>query len=345
MSIIGVSTISDEVVAAMRVGGQHFYEMEALYAEAGKAVATYTQTEAALVTNSASSALALAVAGLVTKNHVYFVDRLHIEPLHKEIILMKGHMIDYGAPISTMVALGGGIVKEAGYANGCRLEHIEAAITEHTAGILFVKSHHCVQKNMPSLEQVSDLARRRQIPLILDIAAEENISGYADLADLIAISGSKAIRGPTSGILAGKARFIQYVKPHLKGIGRAMKVGKEAIFGLLKALETYSHQQMSKQEQIALLEHFFQLEAIPGIRVNIHADESGRDIFRARITVDAAKTKYNASQLTKQLKQGSVAIYTRDYYANVGHFDIDPRALTLQEVDIIITRIKQILGG
>src|SRR5699024_11143269 len=84
VSIIGVAYNSDEVVVAKRVGGQYFYEMEALYAEAGRAVDTYTQTEAALVTNSASSALALAVAGLVTKNHVYFVDRLHIEPLHKE---------------------------------------------------------------------------------------------------------------------------------------------------------------------------------------------------------------------------------------------------------------------
>src|SRR5699024_7248667 len=202
MSIIGVSTISDAVVEAMRTGGQHFYEMEALYEESGNVVAAYTQTEAALITNSASSAIALAVAGLVTKNQPYLADHLHTQPFHRDIIVMKGHMIDYGAPISTMVTLGGGQVTEAGYANGCQLQHIEGAITENTAGILFVKSHHCVQKNMPSLEQVSNVAHQRQIPLILDIAAEENISGYADLADLIAISGSKAIRGPTSGILA-----------------------------------------------------------------------------------------------------------------------------------------------
>src|SRR5699024_3417888 len=322
MSIIGVSIMSDDVARAMKVGGQHFYEMEDLNEESGKIVAKYMQTESALITNSASSALALAVAGLMTKNNSYLVENLHKESPHKEILLMKGHNIDYGAPISTMINLGGGDVKEVGYANGCDLSQIEAAITDNTAGIMFRKSHHSVQKNMPSLEQVSELARRRQVPLILDIAAEENISGYSSFADLIVVSGSKAIAGPTSGILAGKKEYLQYVKPHLKGIGRAMKVGKESIFGLLKALENYSDQKMSKQQQTELLNSFFQLEYIPGINVTIHEDESGRDICRARIIVDASKTKCNAMTLTNKLKQGEIAIYTRDYYANVGYFDL-----------------------
>src|SRR5699024_2993746 len=211
MSIIGVSIMSDDVYRAMKVGGQHFYEMEDLNEESGKIVAKYTKTESALITNSASSALALGVAGLVTKDNPYLVEYLHKEFSRKEILLMKGHNIDYGAPISTMVNLGGGEVKEVGYANGCDVTQIEAAITENTAGMMFVKSHHCVQKNMPSLEQVSELARRKQVPLILDIAAEEDISGYSSLADLIVISGSKAIAGPTSGILAGKTEYIQDV--------------------------------------------------------------------------------------------------------------------------------------
>src|SRR5699024_443761 len=87
--------------------------------------------------------------GLMTKNNSYLVENLHKESPHKEILLMKGHNIDYGAPISTMINLGGGDVKEVGYANGCDLSQIEAAITDNTAGIMFIKSHHSVQKNMP----------------------------------------------------------------------------------------------------------------------------------------------------------------------------------------------------
>src|SRR5690625_287763 len=345
MSTIGVSTITDDVIHAMEVGGKHFYEMEDLQEKSGEIVAEYMRTESALITNSASSALVLAVAGLITENDSFLAERMHAEPLHKEILLMKGHMIDYGAPVSTMVALGGGHVREVGYANGCRVEQMEAAINENTAGILFVQSHHCVQKNMPTLDRVSELARRVELPLIVDIAAEEDISGYSDLADLIILSGSKALEGPTSGILAGKEQYLEYVKPHLKGIGRAMKIGKESIFGLLQALETYTNEGMSKQNQVELLNQFFELENLAGVKVAIHQDESGRHIYRARIELDESKVKHNALYLTQQLKQGDIAIYTRDYNANIGYFDIDPRALSSQEVDTMIARIKQILGG
>ena len=345
MSTIGVSTITDDVIHAMEVGGKHFYEMEDLQEKSGEIVAEYMRTESALITNSASSALVLAVAGLITENDSFLAERMHAEPLHKEILLMKGHMIDYGAPVSTMIALGGGHVREVGYANGCRVEQMEAAINENTAGIVFVQSHHCVQKNMPTLEQVSQLARRVELPLIVDIAAEEDISGYSDLADLVILSGSKALEGPTSGILAGKEQYLEYVKPHLKGIGRAMKIGKESIFGLLQALETYTNEGMSKQNQVELLNQFFELENLAGVKVAIHQDESGRHIYRARIELDESKVKHNALYLTQQLKQGDIAIYTRDYNANIGYFDIDPRALSSQEVDTMIARIKQILGG
>ena len=45
-----------------------------------------------------------------------------------------------------MVQQGGGQVVEAGYANMCTPEQIEMMITEETAGILYIKSHHTVQK-------------------------------------------------------------------------------------------------------------------------------------------------------------------------------------------------------
>lgn len=345
MSILGVSTFSNDVIEAMREGAQHYYEMDELYKESGKIVAQYLNTESALITNSASSAIALAVAGLVTKDDAYLVEHLHSDPIHKEIIIMKGHMIDYGAPVSTMIHLGGGYVKEVGYANGCTLQQLELAVTEQTVGIIFIQSHHCVQKNMPSLQEVSKLAQEKQIPLILDIAAEETFYKYTNLANLLIISGSKAIEGPTSGIIAGDRQYIKYVQQHYQGIGRAMKIGKEGIFGLLKALEIYKHEQLSKQQQITLLDHFFELEKISGLQVKIHQDESGRNIFRAQIHVDEKKTKYHAQKLTKILQEGDTAIYTRNYFSNVGYFEIDPRSLSHQDVEMIIYRIKQILGG
>lgn len=344
MSILGVSTISKEVLEAMKLGASNFYEMDQLYEESGAIVSQYMGTEAALITNSASAAIALAVAGVVSKGDVSLVDDLPALPFDKEIIIMKGHMIDYGAPVSTMIQLGGGFVKEVGYANGCQLQQIEAAITDQTAGIIYIQSHHTVQKNMPSLQEVSQLAMQKQLPFIVDIAAEEEITGYEEIADLIIVSGSKAIEGPTSGILAGKEKYIDFSKQHLRGIGRAMKVGKESIFGLLKALENFTENKMSKKEQLELLNPLVELEKIPGVHVNILQDESGREIFRARIQLDESLTNKSAKQLTYDLQNGDVAVYTRDYHANIGYFDIDPRALSIADSEYIITNIEQLLG-
>src|SRR5699024_11625401 len=64
MSILGVSTLSDEVVAAMKQGAQSFYVMDDLKNIAGEQIAKYMKTEAAMVTNSASAAIVLAISGL-----------------------------------------------------------------------------------------------------------------------------------------------------------------------------------------------------------------------------------------------------------------------------------------
>lgn len=48
----------------------------------------------------------------------------------REIIIPKGHNVDYGTPVEVMVAQGGGKVIEAGYANMCTPEHVSMMITE-----------------------------------------------------------------------------------------------------------------------------------------------------------------------------------------------------------------------
>lgn len=347
MSILGVSTISDEVAEAMVYGGKHFVEMASLHKEAGKLVANHTNHEAAFVTNSASASIALAIAGLIVKDKAYYINHLYdaSAPLKREILIMCGHKVDYGAPVEVMMRLGGATPKDVGYANGCSIKQIEQAISEQTAGMLFIQSHHCVQKNMPSLEEVSHLCKKHGVPLIVDAAAEESIDGFSQLADMVIFSGSKAIQGPTSGILAGKRQFITYAAMHNEGIGRSMKVGKESIFGLLKALETYDHAQMTKEEQLEILKQLEQLESIPGVAVSIQADESGRDIYRGRIHVHTRKANRTALELVEGLIANDPAIYTRDYHANEGHIDIDPRSLKSKEIKMIVQTITDIMEG
>src|SRR5699024_6136653 len=131
MSILGVSTLSKEVIDAISEGGSRYYVMEELHEEAGRVAAQHFGAEAAYVTNSTSSGIVLSVAACIARGDLCLGRELHRRREGpRDILLMKGQNIDYGAPVEMMVELGGGLVREAGYANACRTEDLEALVTE-----------------------------------------------------------------------------------------------------------------------------------------------------------------------------------------------------------------------
>jgi len=346
MSILGVSAPTDTVMDAMKQGGRQYVEIADLVDKAGDYIAGVLGSEAAVVVNSASSGIALSIAALVTKGNRRLSEKLHQEPIEaNEIVILKGHNVQYGAPVETMVYLGGGKLVEAGYANEGKAEHIEDAVNARTAAILYVKSHHSVQKNMISVEETWEIARRKGIPLVVDAAAEEDLRKYVGVSDLAIFSGSKAIEGPTSGIVAGKRLYVEWLKVQLHGIGRSMKVGKEATFGLLQALDEYVVKADKSEEEKASLQALMSLNDLPGVGVAVVRDEAGRAIYRARVTIDPARAGTTAVRVVAGLQGGEIAIYTRDYGAKQGYFDIDPRPLAGDDMQIIEARIRELAGG
>jgi L-seryl-tRNA(Ser) seleniumtransferase len=346
MSVLGVSSPTDTVMEAMKIGGQNYVEISDLVDKSGSHIAGLLDSEAAIVANSASSGIALSVAAIITEGNRRKSERLHQEGIPKnEIIMLKGHNVQYGAPIETMVYLGGGKLLEVGYVNEGTAEHIEDAINENTAAILYVKSHHAVQKNMISVEEAWEVAQANHVPLIVDAAAEEDLKKYVQISDLAIYSGSKAIEGPTSGIVAGKQKYIDWIKVQMHGIGRSMKVGKETTFGLLQALDEYFLKKNNSRKEKASLEVLQSLNSIEGVTVRVVQDEAGRAIFRARIQIDPTVAKTTAKEVNDKLRTGEIAIYTRDYGIRQGFFDIDPRPLQNEEIYIIEERLKAILGG
>lgn len=346
MSILGVSAPTDTVMDAMRAGGQSYVEIADLVDKAGARIADLLGFESALVVNSASSGIALSVAGIVTGGKVGASLRLHRSPLlQNEIVMLKGHNVQYGAPVDTMVYLGGGTVVEAGYANEGTTAQLEDAVTERTAAILYVKSHHAVQKNMASVEETWALAQKLGLPLIIDAAAEEDLRRYASCSDLVIFSGSKAIEGPTSGLVAGKRRYVDAVKVQLHGIGRSMKVGKETTFGLLQALDEYLDKPDRSQQEKETLHALLPLGELDGITVSLVQDEAGRAIYRARVQIDPQMAGTDAVQTVEALKSGEIAIYTRDYGARQGYFDLDPRPLLGDDIHVIERRLRELFKG
>lgn len=347
MTYLGSSVLSEAVRSAMNEAGTSYIHMDQLMDQAGEVIATYCHSEAACVCAGASAGIIISLAAAITGGDERLIEEVpYVSTKRKKVIIACAHQIDFGAPIRQMIALAGGEMVSVGTVNRTYPWHYEKAIDEDTAAILYVKSHHAVQTDQVSLSEVIAIAHQYHVPLILDAAAEENLSKYIDMGcDLVIYSGAKALEGPTSGLIAGRSDLIQACRKQSKGVARAMKVGKENIFGLMAAIKQYSTMQSDciKQKQ-RVSEIMKQLADVKGLTVSMVKDHAGRDIYRAEIKVDEDICKMNALMLDKQLKQGKQIIYTRNHNANLGILQLDPRPMQEGDIEIVCTRIKEILA-
>ena len=348
VTVLGVSTISDKVAKAAVAGGQSYVVVEDLLDKAGEIISRYTGGEDSCPTVCASAAIALSVAGMISKGKKTIMDRLPDSTgLANEIILQKGHVINFNAPIETMLRLGGGVPVEAGCATEVVVEDVEELINEKTVALLYVKSHHCVQKGMLDLPTMIDIAHRHNLPLMVDAAAEEDFRRYIAMgADLVCYSGAKALEATTSGFVTGKKELISYIKKQYHGVGRAMKVGKEAIMGLLAALEQYENKDKKAEveKNVKIVDWLVdEINQIPNLKAQKIQDEAGRAIFRARVFVDPEKAGMTATELEGKLKAGTPTIRCRTEFMSLGSLDFDPRPLVEGDKELIVAKLKEIM--
>lgn len=349
MTILGGSRVNKDICNYMNIGASHFFEIKDLLDKTGEYISNLLDVESTYIVNSASGGIAQSVAACIAKDDLDILLNIQNNEYKKrEIVICKGHNVDYGTAIELTINQGGGRIIEAGYANRCTIKHVESKINDNTAALIFVKSHHCVQKGMPDMKDFIDLGHKYNLPVIVDAAAEEDLKCYYDLnADVVIYSGTKALGGPTSGLLVGKKWFIDLVKLQSQGIGRVMKVGKENIIALTYAIEKYLlSKRLSIEEQEKCLEKFnLKINKYPGLTSRNVQDGAGRLILRSEITFDEKILGINALEVADQLKKGEIAIYTRDYRANEGKIEIDIRDVNNDELDIIYDKIVDIVRG
>ena len=124
-------------------------------------------------------------------------------------------------------------------------EELADALSPRTAMVYLTAGGPSVSGPL-SLENVVALAKPRNIPVLVDAAAENLTIPNVHLqrgATIVAYSGGKAIRGPQcSGLLLGRKDLLmsawQASSPH-HGPGRDNKVGREEMLGLLAAIEAW----------------------------------------------------------------------------------------------------------
>jgi L-seryl-tRNA(Ser) seleniumtransferase len=266
-----------EVIAAMAAASAQYVEIDDLLAAASTLISHCTSAEAGIITCGAGAALTLAAAACLAGNNPDIMDQLPdvSNCPRSEIIYPNAGPFDYDHAIR----LSGAKLVSLDYRAPDALEQIERAINPKTAAIGYV--WYGVEQH-PDLKSLVELAHRRNLPVIMDGAFSmppvENLTAHSRYGiDLIAYSGGKHLGGPqASGLLCGRAdlirsAWVQMVDMDVRtgtwslqdwvekgwisrsprhGVGRQMKVSKEAMVGLMTALERYSKRDHSAEHAL-----------------------------------------------------------------------------------------------
>lgn len=243
---IGGSMMAPHVAQAMADAAGCFVNLVDLQAAVGARLAQLTHNEAAYVSNGAAAALALATAACMTGDDPALMARLPMQTagMKNEVVVYRGQRNMYDLAVRQV----GVTLVEIGNAMETFPWELDAAIGERTAAVLYFAGTHLNRNTLP-LEVVVERAHARGVPVIVDAAAQippvANLWRYTTElgVDLAIFSGGKNLRGPqNSGLAVGRAEIVRAMRlngPPNQRIGRPMKVSKEAMIGLLTAVETY----------------------------------------------------------------------------------------------------------
>ena len=252
---LGGSLMPPEVLRAMREAADSFVNMDELHGAAGRRIAELLGVEAACVTCGAAAGLAVATAACMTGSRKSFAYQLpDTTGMKDEILVLKCHRDLYD---QSMLLTGARFV-EIGVTSHAFLQQIEDRISDRTAAFFFTCEAETMRGSIP-FHEIAELCARRGIPIIVDAAAEippkENVRRYLDMgARFVVFSGGKELRGPqASGLILGSKEDIAACDLNCcpnYGIGRAMKVDKENICGLVKAVELFAAKDYGRQMEI-----------------------------------------------------------------------------------------------
>ena len=243
---LGGSVMPPEVVDAMAESAGYFVDLEGLHRSAGEYIAELTGADAGLVTAGCSAAQVLQAAACMTGTDDEKIARLpDSSGMKNKVLIQKSQRNHY----DTSYQLAGATLVEVGGDEGATKAELEAAIDDDTAAVTYV---WVMRFHALPLEDVIEVSHSRDVPVLLDAASElppvENLSRFIRMGvDMVAFSGGKGIRGPQStGILAGRGDLMRaawdnsfFFGKDKAGIGRPMKVAKEEIIGLVRALELF----------------------------------------------------------------------------------------------------------
>lgn len=351
---LGGSVMSPEVVQAMADSAGCFVDLEELYRRAGEYIASITGAEAGMVTAGCAAAQVLQAAACMTGLDEAKMARLpNASGMKNEVIIQKSHRNYY----DNCFRLAGATLVEIGDGDGTARADLDSAITDSTAAVAY--AWHARFRGL-DLEQVVRAAHARDVPVVVDAAAElppvENLTRFISLgADLVAFSGGKGVRGPQStGILAGrrdlvKAAFLNTMSSDRTwaGIGRPMKVSKEEIVGLVKALEMFveaDHETEWAEWRATSASIIEALEDIRGLTTYLNEGPvyPGPAAPTATVVLDKSWRGPSADAVAEALVAGDPPIYIGTG-PKPEELWVAPATLQEGEAEFVADRLRQVL--
>ncbi len=353
-TLLGGSTPSPHVKAAMEQAERYFVDMPRLLDRAGEIIASLLGAEAAYVTSGAAAAMALGTAACVTGSDLDAIGRLpDTAGMRSTVLIQKAHHYKY-EHATTIV---GTTLVDVGDDAGTTPEQLDAALGPDTAVVLY-PAHLEGKAGTLSLAQVLAIAHGKSVPVLVDAAGQvyplDRFTSYPKMGIDLVCFGAKYIGAPqSSGILCGKRSLVAAAAMQgfigfemmagNRAFGRPMKLDRQEIVGVVAALQDW----MATDHELRLAGHVSALQAIgrnleglPGVRLDIvHGIGAAPRVLR--IGVDASTARRSADDVVARLRQGNPAVYVG---ADVDAVVINPALVRDDDVHIVADRLRELLA-
>ncbi|MGQ0647490.1 MAG: hypothetical protein ACT4P7_07945 [Gemmatimonadaceae bacterium] len=366
ISRLGGGRMPRDVVAAMAEANEYFVDMRELNVAAGRRAAELLGADAALVTAGGFSGMILGAAACLTGTDLDKVEALpHPTWPRRECLIQTAQKFDYDRAYR---AAGATIV----YAD--TRADLQARMSERTAFIVIMSASESQgvfappfearrapppSRDLVPHEELIAMGKRAGVPVLVDMASDLPPWRQLDRflragADLLVLSGGKAIGGPqSSGLLLGRRDLIEAARLNSTPndhIGRGMKVGKEEIIGLIVALERFvkeDHGAETASWNARARRIVDRLQGIPGLTVTYARNTAG--YADADLTWDERDIGLTRDTLRHELATGSPkveleVIMTQDRGTTTWHATARTRVLRDGEELLVAQRLREVFG-
>ena len=364
ISRLGGGRMSRKVLDAMAEANEYFIDMRELNAAAGKRAAELLGAEAAMVTAGGFSGLILGAAACLTGTDESKVHALpHPTWDRRECLIQTAQKFDYDRAYR---CAGATVVYADTRADlqahmGPRTAFVALLSAADRQGV-FAPPFEARRAPPPSKdlvphEELIAMAKRAGVATLVDIASDlppwDQVRRFQKAgADLLVLSGGKAIGGPqSSGILFGRKDLIDAAVLNSTpndNIGRGMKVGKEEIVGLMVALERFmkaDHAAETERWNARARRIVERLQGIRGLTAAYALNTAGYG--DADLTWDESVIALNRDSLHKALAEGTPrveleVIVTQDRGTTRWHATARTRVLRDGEELLVAKRLREV---